>query len=126
MLKKIITYADFDGNERTETLYFNMTQAELVAWEMSEYGGLSKTIEKLTSEQDLPKIILLVQTIIAKSYGEKSADGRYFAKTKEALDKFMATEAYSILFMELATDAASATAFVNGIKPRDNPPPKPQ
>lgn len=125
MLKKVIPYIDFDGNERVETLHFNLTQAELVEWEMSQAGGLSKAIEKLAQEKDLPKIITLVKGIIMKAYGEKSADGRYFVKTEEALQKFLSTEAYSILFMELATDAAAATAFVNGIKPRDNPPPKP-
>lgn len=119
MLKKTITYTDYDGNERKEEFYFNFTKAELMEMEMSAKGGLKKTLEKIVAEEDGKKIVEMLKDIILKSYGEKSVDGKRFVKSKELCDAFSQTEAYSILFMELATNAEAATLFVNGIVPQN-------
>lgn len=122
MLKKTITYVDFDGNERTETFYFNLTQAEVAEMEMSTKGGLAEKINRIIESQDGEMIIAMFKEIVAKAYGEKSADGKYFVKTKENREAFMQTQAYSDLFMELATSTDAATAFINGIVPVAPPP----
>ena len=123
MFKKTITYTDYDGNERTEDFYFNLTKAELLDMEMSTEGGLEKMINKIVSTKDNVKIIAVFKELIAKSYGEKSADGKRFIKSKELTEAFMQTEAYSDLFVELATNTKSAEDFVNGITPKfDNIP----
>ena len=118
MLKKTITSVDFNGNERTEDFYFNLTNAEAMEMEMSTVGGLSEKIQKIVSAQDMPSIIKVFKDLILRSYGEKSADGKRFIKTPEMAEAFSQTEAYSVLFMELATDAEAAAAFVNGIIPK--------
>lgn len=117
MLKKTITYNDFNGVERTEDFYFNLTKAEVLEMEMSATGGLAEWIKRVVAAQDQPAIIKLFKDLILKAYGEKSADGRRFMKSEEIKDSFAQTEAYSILFMELATDADAASDFVNGIVP---------
>lgn len=117
MLKKNIKYIDFDGNERTEDFYFNLTKAEVTEMEMSINGGLNKMLEKIVAEKDAKRIIEAFKDLILRSYGEKSPDGKRFIKNQELRDAFAATEAYSDLFMELATNADSAAAFVNGIIP---------
>ncbi len=117
MLKKTMTYTDFDGNERTEDFYFNLTRAEALEMELSHTGGLVNTINKIVAEQDTKKLIEMFKDLIIKAYGEKSLDGKRFVKTQEVKDAFIQTEAYSDLFMELATNADSAVAFVNGITP---------
>lgn len=126
MLKKVITYKDYDGNERTETFFFNLTKAEITEMELSMAGGLVKTIEKLVEERNGSKIITLFKDLILRSYGEKSPDGRRFIKSKELSTDFSQTEAYSELFIELATNTEAATAFINGIVPNlgqtDTPP----
>lgn len=117
MLKKTITYTDYDGNERTEDFYFNLTKAEVAEMEMSYTGGMVKMLEKIVAEQDSKRIIEIFKDLILMSYGEKSPDGKRFVKSQEIRDSFSQTEAYSDLFMELATDAEAASAFVNGILP---------
>jgi hypothetical protein len=117
MLKKTITYTDFDGNERKEDFYFNLTKAEVAEMEMSTEGGLVKMIEKIVAAQDRKRIIELFKDLILNSYGEKSPDGKRFIKNQDLRDAFAQTEAYSELFMELATNAELAAAFVNGIVP---------
>ena len=117
MLKKTITYTDYNNVERTEDFYFNLTKAELMEMEMGAVGGLSGMIEKIVSAKDAPSIIKVFKELVLKAYGEKSADGRRFIKSKEISDAFAQTEAYSQLFMELATDADAASKFVNGIAP---------
>ena len=117
MLKKTITYTDYNDVERTEDFYFNLTKAELMEMEMGAVGGLSGMIEKIVSAKDAPAIIKVFKELVLKAYGEKSADGKRFIKSKEISDAFSQTEAYSQLFMELATDAEAASKFVNGIAP---------
>lgn len=117
MLKKTITYTDYNENERTEDFYFNLTKAEVMEMEMSTSGGLAETITKIIAAQDAPSIIKIFKDLVLKAYGEKSPDGKRFIKSEELSAAFSQTEAYSQLFMELATDADSAAAFVNGIIP---------
>ena len=118
MLKKTITYNDYNGVERTEDFYFNLSKAELMEMEMSISGGLTEMIEKIVATKDAPAIIKIFKELVLKAYGEKSADGKRFEKKNGALaEAFAETEAYSKIFMELATDADKAAEFVNGIMP---------
>lgn len=117
MLKKTITYTDYNGSERTEDFYFNLSPAEIVEMELSVNGGLSTMISNIISAQDTPALVKTFKSLIFKAYGEKSADGKRFIKSTELSEEFSQTEAYSKLFMELATDAQAASDFVNGIIP---------
>lgn len=117
MIKKTITYNDYNGVERTEDFYFNFNEAEILEWEMGTTGGLSEMITKIVNTKDAPAIIKLFKKLVLDAYGEKSADGRRFIKTPELSAAFSQTEAYSQIFMELATNADEAAKFVNGIVP---------
>lgn len=117
MLKKTITYVDYNGSERTEDFYFNLTKAEIMEMELSTTGGLSEMISRIVAAQDAPAIIKVFKELVLKAYGQKSADGKRFVKSAALSEEFAQTEAYSILFMELATDADAAAKFVNAIVP---------
>lgn len=119
MLKKTVTYTDYNGVERTEDFYFNLTKAEITEMEMSTAGGFAEMIQKVVAAQDAPTIIKIFKDLVLKAYGEKTADGKRFVKSDEIATAFSQTEAYSQIFMELATDANAAAAFVNGIIPGD-------
>lgn len=119
MLKKTITYTDFDGNERTENIYFNLTKAELAEWELTTNGGMVQKLQAIAQSNDGPTITKAFKDIIRKSYGKKSDDGRTFMKSDEIFKEFEATQAYSDLFVELVTDVDKATAFINAIMPND-------
>lgn len=124
MLKKNITYTDYNGSTRSEDFYFNLTEAEITEMELSTEGGLTELIKQVVATQDSPTIIKIFKDLILKSYGVKSLDGKRFMKEKpdgsRYADEFKETEAYSILFMELASDADAAATFVNGIIPTVN------
>lgn len=119
MLKKTVTYTDYNGVERTEDFYFNLTKAEVMEMEMSTAGGLAETIQRIVAAQDAPAIIKIFKELVLKAYGEKSPDGKRFIKSDAIAEAFSQTEAYSDIFMELATDADAAAKFVNGIVPAD-------
>lgn len=121
MLKKTITYTDFDGNNRTEDFYFNLSKAEVVEMEMGVTGGLTQMIHKIVAAQDNKIIFDTFKTMILKAYGEKSPDGKRFVKNQDLRDAFEQTEAYSILFMELATDEQKSIDFVKAIIPTPTP-----
>ena len=117
MLKKTITYEDFNGDSRTEDFYFNLTKAELTEMELSLNGGLSQLLEQIVKENDQKEIIAYFKKIVIGAYGKKSMDGRTFTKNDAIREEFASTAAYSEIFMELATDADAAAAFINGIMP---------
>lgn len=119
MLKKSITYTDYNGVERTENFYFNLSKSELMEIELGTTGGFTEMINKIVEAQDTPSLVKIWKDLILKAYGEKSNDGKRFVKSNELSEAFSQTEAYSNLFMELATDTDSAIKFVNGIMPAE-------
>lgn len=119
MLKKTMTYTDYNGNQRTEDFYFNLTKAEILEMEMTTTGGLAEMIQRIVKAQDIPAIVKIFKDLVLKAYGQKSPDGKRFIKNAELTEEFAQTEAYSDLFMELSTDAEKAQQFINGIVPAD-------
>ena len=117
MLKKTITYEDFNGETVSEDFFFHLSKAELVELEMSHDGGLSSAIQRIVETEDNKRIIEEFKNIILTAYGKRSDDGRRFVKNQEFRDEFVSTEAYSELFMELVTDTHAAIEFINGIIP---------
>lgn len=118
MLTKKIKYTDFEGNEREEEFKFNLTKAELMELQLSTTGGLDKILKKITAEQDTAKIMEYFKKIILMSYGEVSIDGKRFIKSPELSEAFSQTEAYSELFIELASSEQAAIEFINGVVPK--------
>lgn len=119
MLKKTITYEDFNGVERKEDFYFNLSKAEIMEMQFGTVGGLDVMLQKIVDAKDVKSIMNTFKMLILKAYGIKSDDGRRFIKSEEIAKEFEQTEAYSILYMELATDDNAAAEFVNGIMPKD-------
>ena len=121
MIKKTVTYIDYNDKERTEDFYFNLTKAELMEMEMGVSGGMSEMCKRIVAAQDSRELIDTFKMILMKAYGEKSPDGKRFMKSKDISEAFAQTEAYSDLFMELATDAQVAADFINGLLPSSKP-----
>lgn len=119
MYSEKVTYTDYNGVERKEEFFFNLTKAELLEMEMGIVGGFNAMVQKAIDAQDQPTLINVFKDLLLKSCGVKSADGRRFIKNDEVRADFKETEAYSILFMKYATDAEAAAKFINGIVPTD-------
>lgn len=120
MLKKTMTTVDFGGTERTEDYYFNLTKAEIMEMQLCTDGGFVETVKKIVEAKNQLELTHLFKKIICASYGVLSPDGRKFVKNQQVLDDFMATQAYSDLYIELLSgDGEAAEDFVNGILPKD-------
>lgn len=123
MLKKNIKYTDYNGVERSEDFFFNLSKAEIMEMELTTEGGLAAMIQKIIDTQDTPQLIKIFKKLVLDAYGERSADGKQFIKINDQgvrlANRFAQTEAYSTLFMELATDANAASEFVNEIVPSE-------
>ena len=119
MLKKIITYTDYNGVERTEPFYFNLSKAELMEMELGVTGGMTEMLDKIIAAKDAPSLMKTFKEMIMKAYGVKSDDGKRLIRSEELSIAFTQTEAYSVLFMELITDDKAAADFVNGIIPNE-------
>lgn len=118
MLKKTITYTDFNDVERTEDFYFNLTEAELTDMNLDENGGLADKLQKIIDSKEIKQIKDYFKWIVLKAYGEKSEDGRRFMKSPEITKAFEETQAYSDIWMDLAYNEDAAAEFVNGIMPK--------
>ena len=119
MLKKTITYTDYNGNDRTESFYFNLSKAELMEMQLGTTGGFDTMVHNIINAQDVPTLMTIFKDIILKAYGEKSADGKRFIKSEEISKAFSETEAYSNLYMELVTDSKAAANFITGLVPKE-------
>lgn len=117
MIKRTVTYTDYNGNKRTEDFYFHLNEAELVEMQLTTAGGLAERLQKIIDASDLPTIVTMFKGILLKSYGIPSDDGRRFKKSPEIREAFEQSEPYSILFMKLATDNKYAAEFCKGIIP---------
>ena len=119
MLKKTLTFEDYNGETRTEDFYFNLTKAELAEMELRVGGGMEAMINRMINERDSDKLTTMFKDIILSAYGEKSLDGRRFIKNQELRDSFVQTEAYSDLFISLISDQKEVESFIRGIMPKE-------
>lgn len=119
MLSITKTYKDFNGQSRTEDFLFHLTKAEILDMELSENGGFSTILRKLSARQDIKEIISIFRKLVRMAYGEKSADGRTFVKNDQITENFVSTNAYADIYYDLVTDPDKAAAFINGIVPED-------
>lgn len=119
MLKRSITYTNFNDEQVTEEHYFNVTKAELVEMEMSTKEGLQSWLNEILKSEDREKIFAEFKKIIMSAYGERSADGRSFIKTPEIQEAFSHTGAFHQLLFEIATEADKAADFILGTLPKD-------
>lgn len=119
MLKKTITYIDFDGNEVTDDYYFNISTSEIAKLELEQEGGLAVWMQQLIQSNDRHAILATFERIIQLSYGVRSEDGKRFMKGGEHWLSFYESNAYDVFFLELITDTQAAAAFINAIVPAD-------
>lgn len=119
MLKRDITYEDFDGQTVTETFYFNLTKTEIVELEVGYDGGLESTLRRIVNTKDTKALMKEFKRIVLMAYGVRSEDGKRFVKSDELREQFTQTAAYDALFIELATNDDAAAKFIQGVVPRD-------
>ena len=136
MLKREISYEDFNGQQCSEVFYFNMSKPELIELEVGYDGGFGDTMQRIFETKDNKKLVEEFKRIVLMAYGVKSEDGKRFIKSDQLREEFSQTAAYNALFMELATNENAAADFINAVVPADisnpvqdkpiGPPPSPQ
>ncbi len=119
MLKRDVTYEDFDGEKATETFYFNLTKSEIVELEVAYDGGLQAALLRIVKTNDRKNLVAEFKKIILLSYGQKSEDGKRFIKSDDLREAFSQTAAFDALFIELATNDDAAATFLKGIVPKE-------
>jgi hypothetical protein len=117
MYKKTMKTVDFGGTERVEDYYFNLTESEIMEMELGTEGGFVEMVRRITDAKSQLELANLFKTMICKSYGVLSPDGRKFIKNDTVLNDFLATQAFSDLYMELVSDEGKAAEFFNEVLP---------
>lgn len=119
MLKKSITYKDYDGNDKTSTLYFHLNKFEWLELETYTKGGLIENLQHAIETGNAKKTIDILKKIILRAYGEKNPETGTFEKSDDIAIRFSKTEAFSELFYELAYNEESSKAFFLGLIPSE-------
>ena len=120
MIRETVTYEDFDGNQRTEALQFNLTRSEVM--DLVTSGRIIiADIEKALGTKDGIEIYNAFRPLILKAYGQKSEDGRYFRKSDQISEDFENSAMFDQFTIDLMTDATGTRLydFVTGILPKD-------
>lgn len=125
MLKKTVTYEDYNGDTQTEDFYFNLTKVECMELEFGFGNGetLTGSIRTLINAGDMATVINTIKKIVLMAYGVKSPDGKRFMKNDVLRTEFEENPAFEQIYWELVTDAEKAADFISGIVPsavRDN------
>lgn len=125
MIKKTVTYTDYNGAQRTDDFWFNLSEAEIAEMEVSVSGGYLDMIKRIIKAKDVPEIAKVFKQLLIRSYGERSADGTYFYKVDQFGNplwrNLVSSAAYSKLYLELASDDKAASDFINGVMPNVDP-----
>lgn len=121
MLKKTVTYKDFNGTEKTETIFFHLSKSDLTKMTLSEYGTMDQRLKAMVDRKDSPKLMEQFHDLLRLSYGVKTPDGRFVKKENgvDLFDIFETTAAYDEIFMELISNPDKASEFARGILPED-------
>ena len=118
MLKRPITYTDFDGNEITEDFYFNLSASDIVNLDAKYEGGLEGAIKRIAAAEDKTAMIMEMEKVILASYGERSEDGKRFRKSDELSSDFRYHAAYDVLFFEIISDENKMVEFITQVIPK--------
>lgn len=116
-----VTYIDFDDQEYTERLYFNMTKVEFMRWQAESGDNLTERMKTALEKHDSSKIMDYFEELIRRSYGEKSDDGKRFVKDPQKTRDFMTSAAYDELFWRITQNQEECNAFMRGVLPNVPP-----
>lgn len=119
MFKKKITYTDYNGQERTEDFYFNLSKSELIMLESSTPGGYTAMLQRIIDSKDNTQLMKIFTDLIKMSYGVKSDDGKHFIKNDQVVEDFLNSAAFDQMFTEFFTDENAASNFAKGIIPQE-------
>ena len=122
MVKKMVTYTDFTGNEVTKDFYFNLTKMEFKELDERIPGGLQNLMDKLLTERDKGLTVKLLAILMLAAYGEKTEDGRFVKEDihgRPLSSYFKVSEAWDVLFMNMVKNERELSEFLVGIVPKD-------
>jgi hypothetical protein len=117
MLKKTIQYKNVDGELISEDFYFNLSMAELLADAVDE--EYLEMLKMVSVSNDNRKIVEIFTDFMRRSVGQKTANGKRLDKDAEIVDDFMFSDAYSVLLLEMMSNAGYAAEFINQVFPEE-------
>lgn len=111
MFKHNVTYIDFNGNERSEDLYFHLSLPEVTRLEAEIGKPLTEYTKELAANMNMKELLGFLERMLLQSYGRKSLDGKAFQKSKEIRDEFEYSQAYAEIFEQMITTPELARKF---------------
>ena len=119
MYKEKLTFTNFNDEEVTETLRFNLSEIELMDLVKDDPTFSQSYFKTLIDNGDAYEMFRFIRKILALSYGELSNDGNTFMKSPEIMDRFLHSAAYDALINRISSssDVDIFKAMLIGIFP---------
>jgi len=117
MFKTTVKYTDFLGEEREETLRFNLTEIEMQNLSTDEIVFNPALLAAIAKEKDAMAMYKVIQKLILHAYGELSEDGRVFRKSDQIRSDFANSMAYSEFLTQVLSSDTMITNFMLGVFP---------
>lgn len=119
MIRKEISYTDFNGVQQKELAYFNLNKAELGKLQMRQNGTYIDRLKDLVARRKVEEMFDFVYNLILDAYGDRDPEGRKFVKSEEMRKDFEQSLAFSEFLMELIGDGDKLSNFITSVLPPD-------
>lgn len=132
MLKRHITYEDYDGVTKEMDAEFHISKSEGAILSAKKINGMSyaEALQKMVNDQDMESMLKVFREMVIMAYGVRSEDGKRFVKDVgegvngiqfSAGRAFSQTPAFDELFMDILQEENGLVNFFNGVLPTYSP-----
>lgn len=119
MVSRDITFTDYDGTQKTDKFWFNLTPADVQDLNLEIPGGLESVTKDLETDPNIVKILKTFKMIILKAYGVRTPDKKFY-KDEIETKAFAASDAFSQLFLDFMNNSSKddVVAFISAMFPQ--------
>ena len=118
MVKKHISYEDYDGNKVEKDLWFHLNKSDLAKMSLGFDNGLIDGLTELQQKGDKKAVAEFIDNLLVNAYGVRKPGSDVFLKTPEIKEDFQYSLAHDeILMMLLGGEDDEIINFIVGIMP---------
>lgn len=121
MIRKTLTYLDYEGQEHTKDFYFSLNQTEFALMNNRLPGGFDAYLKRIQEDHNEEKLLELLIMFIEEGYGIRESDDDFVKEDEQGRKlgkRFKCTEACDNLITELFEKENNIGAFLTGMLPQ--------
>lgn len=120
MIRKTLTYKDYEGVEHTKDFYFSLNQTEFALMNNKMPGGFEAYLKRIQEDHNEEKLLEMLVWFIEEGYGIRMGDDDFIKEDevgRKLGKRFRCTEACDNLITELLEKENNIGTFLIGMLP---------